>query len=203
MYQIKLSRSAQHEPVRGVWCRVCETCYKSREGYNDHQGLMRDHTNDFAAIRRRSVDKQYLEISRLEKRLTKVIRVHPLLNLSNGIQLTQLLANPPAPEGNSFLRSVSVLRNQRRVLEQSVVPWEDDTKVPQCPYCQQTFSQLALRKHHCRLCGKVVCGDLRTGCSTEVGLNVAASQLYHKPGCRLFLTSHSEPFAVRKTTRGG
>lgn len=38
MYQMKLSRSAQHEPVRGIWCRVCETCYKSREGYNDHNG---------------------------------------------------------------------------------------------------------------------------------------------------------------------
>ena len=34
MYQMKLSRSAQHEPVRGLWCRVCETCYKSRPGYN-------------------------------------------------------------------------------------------------------------------------------------------------------------------------
>lgn len=41
MYQIKLSRSAQHEPVRGFWCRVCETCYKSREGYNDHNGMFR------------------------------------------------------------------------------------------------------------------------------------------------------------------
>lgn len=41
MYQMKLSRSAQHEPVRGFWCRVCETCYKSREGYNDHSGKKR------------------------------------------------------------------------------------------------------------------------------------------------------------------
>ena len=40
MYQMKLSRSAQHEPVRGFWCRVCETCYKSREGYNDHNGRL-------------------------------------------------------------------------------------------------------------------------------------------------------------------
>lgn len=38
MYQMKLSRSAHHEPVRGIWARVCETCYKSREGYNDHNG---------------------------------------------------------------------------------------------------------------------------------------------------------------------
>lgn len=40
MYQMKLSRSAQHEPVRGLWCRVCETCYKSRGGYNDRTGRM-------------------------------------------------------------------------------------------------------------------------------------------------------------------
>lgn len=40
MYQMKLSRSAQHEPVRGVWSRVCETCYKSREGYNDRSGRL-------------------------------------------------------------------------------------------------------------------------------------------------------------------
>lgn len=40
MYQMKLSRAAQHEPVRGFWCRVCETCYKSREGFNDHNGKL-------------------------------------------------------------------------------------------------------------------------------------------------------------------
>lgn len=38
MYQMKLSRSAHPEPVRGIWCRVCETCYKSRDGYNDTKG---------------------------------------------------------------------------------------------------------------------------------------------------------------------
>src|SRR5262249_22308745 len=37
-YEIKLSRDAKHDPVRGNWQRVCETCFKSREGYNDHNG---------------------------------------------------------------------------------------------------------------------------------------------------------------------
>ena len=46
MYQMKLSRSAQHEPVRGYWCRVCETCFKSREGYNDHGGNDTTPTNN-------------------------------------------------------------------------------------------------------------------------------------------------------------
>ncbi|KAI0467698.1 FYVE zinc finger protein [Xylaria cf. heliscus] len=165
MYQMKLSRSAVHEPVRGYWYRVCETCYKSREGYNDHNGFMRDHTQDFTAIRRKRVDKQTLEISRLEKRLTK---------------LTQVLASPPAEMptngGGSLLSPVSSLngqRNPRKLLEQSVVTWEEDAKVPRCPFCQQDFGSWTFRRHHCRICGRVVCADPQTGCSSEVGLNVA------------------------------
>lgn len=166
MYQIKLSRSAQHEPVRGFWCRCCETCYKSREGYNDHNGLIRNHTDAFLALRRQRVDKHYLEISRLEKRLSK---------------LTQLLANPPedlvVSSGGGLL---SGGRNDpRKTLEQAVVTWEEDAKVAKCPFCQQEFGSWTFRRHHCRICGRVVCADPRTGCSTEVGLNVATSMLSH------------------------
>lgn len=162
MYQMKLSRSANHEPVRGFWCRVCETCYKSREGYNDHNGVMVDHTSAFAEIRRKKVDRQNLEIQRLEKRLTK---------------LTQLLASPPEEavgNGGSLLSPVTRLAGQkdiRKQLEQSVVTWEEDAKIPRCPFCQQEFSW-SFRRHHCRICGRVVCADVQTACSGEVGLNV-------------------------------
>lgn len=163
MYQMKLSRSAQHEPVHGFWCRVCETCYKSRDGYNDHNGLVIDHTKDFAAMRGKKVDKQYLEISRLEKRLTK---------------LTNLLANlstPGAADGGFLSPSLNSYRNQRKVIEQSVVDWEDDTKVAKCPFCLQDFGW-TFRRSHCRLCGKVVCSDIRTACSTEVGFDIDSSE---------------------------
>ncbi|KAI4105244.1 MAG: hypothetical protein LQ339_003575 [Xanthoria mediterranea] len=171
MYQMKLSRSAQHEPVRGLWCRVCETCYKSRDGYNDRNGLENDLTCEFANFRRKTVNKTLLEVSRLEKRLTK---------------LTQLLANP-LPEApispSSILWSFSVGKTQRKQLEQSVVAWEDDASVARCPFCQQEFSTYTFRRHHCRLCGRVVCGDPLTDCSAEVGLNVAAgsNQSTEKP----------------------
>ncbi|KAI1431493.1 FYVE zinc finger protein [Xylaria sp. CBS 124048] len=165
MYQMKLSRSATHEPVRGYWYRVCETCYKSREGYNDHNGFTRDHTQSFAAVRRKKVDRQTLEVSRLEKRLTK---------------LTSLLANPPpdfpSSGSASLMTPVSPLngpRNQRKLLEQSVVTWEEDAKVSKCPFCQQEFGSWTFRRHHCRICGKVVCADPKTACSSEVGLSVA------------------------------
>ena len=163
MYQIKLSRSAQHEPLRGFWCRVCETCYKSREGYNDHNGYIGDHTSSFLAMRRKTVDKEYLEISRLEKRLTK---------------LTQLLANPleDINGANGGITSMSGQKNQRKLLAQSVVTWEEDAKVSNCPFCQQEFGQWTFRRHHCRLCGRVVCSDSTTECSSEIGLNVAASK---------------------------
>jgi hypothetical protein len=181
MYQMKLSRSAQHEPVRGVWCRVCETCYKSREGYNDRHGRLcrkripnvalglistgceRDHTSDFDKLRRKTVDQTLLEVARLEKRLTK---------------LTQLLTSPPAiPSGSGgLLWQLPGVRNQRKAIEQSVVAWEDDANALRCPFCQQEFTTYTFRRHHCRLCGRVVCGDPLTDCSKEVGLNVAASE---------------------------
>ncbi|KAK3986822.1 FYVE zinc finger-domain-containing protein [Cladorrhinum sp. PSN332] len=159
MYQMKLSRSANHEPVRGVWCRVCETCYKSREGYNDHNGLSRDHTKDFAAIRTKKVDRQRLEVQRLEKRLTK---------------LTRLLAEVPQEPASSLLSPLSGgPKNVRKAIEQSVVTWEDDASVSRCPFCQQEFGSWTFRRHHCRICGRVVCADPDTKCSTEIGLNVA------------------------------
>ncbi|KAI5368337.1 putative FYVE zinc finger, Zinc finger, FYVE/PHD-type, Zinc finger, RING/FYVE/PHD-type [Septoria linicola] len=174
MYQMKLSRSAQHEPVRGLWCRVCETCYKSRPGYNDHHGLERNHFDFFSKARRKNVDKQYLETSRLETRLTR---------------LTQLLADPPPMEQNQsastyLWASIAGSKSQMRALEQSVVPWEDDTTVSECPFCHQPFSQYSFRRHHCRICGRVVCGDLNTACSTEIGLDVAtiADVATEKPG---------------------
>ena len=50
---------------------------------------------------------------------------------------------------------------------------EDDAKVAKCPFCQQEFGSWTFRRHHCRICGRVVCADPQTGCSGEVGLNVA------------------------------
>lgn len=175
MYQMKLSRSAQHEPVRGIWCRVCETCYKSRHGYNDKTGFERDHMSEFSRLRQQTVDKNYLEISRLEKRLTR---------------LTQLLANPPAevplqPTGKRWPLSWSQI-DPIKALEQSVVSWQEDATVSRCPYCHQEFTTYTFRRHHCRTCGKVVCGDPTTGCSVTIGLNVETSMsvgqlLYSRP----------------------
>ncbi|KAK4972886.1 carboxypeptidase Y-deficient [Elasticomyces elasticus] len=171
MYQMKLSRSAQHEPVRGLWYRVCETCYKTRDGYNDHNGAERNHFDFFQAKRRKTVDKQYLETSRLETRLTR---------------LTQLLADPPPPksgQGSLWSSLVGDNKSRLRALEQTVVPWQEDVEVNECPFCRQPFSQYSFRRHHCRTCGRVVCGDPATACSTELGLDVDTKKPTGKVVC--------------------
>ena len=166
MYQIKLSRSAQHEPIRGMWCRVCETCYKSRVGYNERHGAERNHTTDFELFRKTRLDKILLDVSRLEQRLSK---------------LTQLLADPPPEASASALWGLSPVRNQRKQLEQSIVAWEDDASISRCPFCQQEFTTYTFRRHHCRLCGRVVCSDPLTECSKDVPLTVSRTQEMPSP----------------------
>lgn len=45
---------------------------------------------------------------------------------------------------------------RKRAVEQSIVKWEPDNEVKKCRICQTSFS-LSNRKHHCRLCGRIVC----------------------------------------------
>lgn len=117
--------------------------------------------SQFASLRQKAVDASYLEVTRLEKRITK---------------LTQILSDPSLREQQGvvgYFRSFSGTPNQKRLLEQTVVDWEVDATVQQCPFCYQSFSNYSFRRHHCRLCGRVVCADPSTGCSCEVALDVA------------------------------
>lgn len=120
---------------------------------------------NFKATRRRAVDKAYLDISRLEKRMTR---------------LTQLLTDPRLEQDQgtvSYLRKVSGQKSQQRLLEESVVDWQDDASVSHCPFCHQEFTSYTFRRHHCRLCGRVVCADSLTECSSQVGLDVDPVQV--------------------------
>ena len=142
--------------------QVC-TVRSHEMSFLTYLGLEHDLTKEFSALRRKRVDKIFLEVSRLEKRLTR---------------LTQLLAHPPeqnlSPRG--ILWPLSPLKTPRKELEQSVVTWEEDSTVARCPFCQQEFSNYTFRRHHCRTCGRVVCSDPVTGCSTELPLNVSTSK---------------------------
>ncbi|CCD71168.1 FYVE-type domain-containing protein [Caenorhabditis elegans] len=45
---------------------------------------------------------------------------------------------------------------KRKEFEREVVPWLDDAEAVCCPLCASRFG-LTRRRHHCRLCGRVLC----------------------------------------------
>jgi hypothetical protein len=57
--------------------------------------------------------------------------------------------------------------------EQAVVPWIDGRDVKLCPTCAKHF-HVARRKHHCRLCGAIMCHD----CTQFLPLTLA-SMFFH------------------------
>ncbi|KAK9764036.1 carboxypeptidase Y-deficient [Basidiobolus ranarum] len=151
-YQMRLNTSAQHDPTRGYWYRVCEGCYADRDGYLDNEGACRNRTELFVKLRNKTVDKVLLESNRLEKRLDKLARAH-----SSGALSTA-----------GFFNSIPRMKPQRKSSEQSIVKWEDDNSIKECPFCGVVFGKIRNRRHHCRLCGRVVCGN--ESCSSNVPL---------------------------------
>jgi len=57
---------------------------------------------------------------------------------------------------------------KRRAHEQAVVPWAPEDVVKLCPNCAKSFN-LTRRRHHCRLCGSIMCND----CSHYVDFDLA------------------------------
>ncbi|CAG8578740.1 140_t:CDS:2, partial [Dentiscutata heterogama] len=94
------------------------------------------------------------EGNRLEKRLEKLAKVY---------------ATQSSPENNTQggLKPPLTMMHRRRASEQSIVKWEDDASVTSCPLCETQFGKITNRRHHCRLCGRVVCEK----CSSKVSLN--------------------------------
>lgn len=48
------------------------------------------------------------------------------------------------------------VNSKRKEFERTVVPWVQDEDVPFCPTCGDKFN-IARRRHHCRLCGAIMC----------------------------------------------
>lgn len=159
-YEMKLSKTAHHDPSHGVWSRVCETCYKSRPGYLDYHGTTRDLTSAFKNRRQVRIDDHELEVNKLEKRLVKLIRI---------------LMDPKFTSDPTNIFSYSKA-TARRNAERAIIPWQDDVNVTDCPICTNKFDY-ALRKHHCRLCGRVVCASHSTNCSRDAPISILIDKL--------------------------
>uniref|UniRef100_V5E7D5 FYVE-type domain-containing protein n=2 Tax=Kalmanozyma brasiliensis (strain GHG001) TaxID=1365824 RepID=V5E7D5_KALBG len=123
-----------------------------------------------------------MEAQRMDRRLAKLIAIHfapitdaeksavgsPKKSLGSAfidLDLDELKRDPSSVlrKGGSDLWTSFRARGRGedpaiRQAEQSIVNWQDDDEVKACPICSTPFS-FTVRKHHCRLCGRVVCAS--------------------------------------------
>ncbi|KAF9102023.1 carboxypeptidase Y-deficient [Mortierella sp. GBA35] len=181
-FQIKLDAQARHD-TNGLWCRVCETCFvktkKAEDGLHAG-GVRRSLTTDFLSIRIKSAEKKHLEVNRLEKRIEKLAQIHQQYDL--GVSSSPVVSSPTpsfssissatgSVRAKGLFRSVTSRGQQLKASEQAIVKWEDDSTVPACYICFSIFNRYGNRKHHCRLCGRVICDN----CSKKTPLYLSMS----------------------------
>ncbi|CAE6414279.1 unnamed protein product [Rhizoctonia solani] len=134
------------------------------------KGVYRHRTEEFEAARAKKVDGKRAEEKRLTRRLEKLIDLHFSPREKD-------VPPPPNRRSSSFFDDLAELKNKSanelwrgvveskvaqqeravRTAEQTITKWEDDKDVSACPICITSFHPLTNRKHHCRLCGRVVC----------------------------------------------
>jgi len=99
-------------------------------------GITRRHFPEFKKDRRERIERYVVETNKILIRLEKLIKA--------GIYKSD--------------SSMPGALKARKDLEKRIVPWESDSDVKFCRNCMKKFNVLT-RRHHCRLCGKVYCGD--------------------------------------------
>ncbi|CEH14990.1 FYVE finger-containing protein [Ceraceosorus bombacis] len=148
------------------------------------KGTERNRSEEFLALRRDHKSKEAskemdLEGERMERRLEKLTALH----FSGGGQEGSVGSFRGSASAGSWANSLrgwasaeKAAEAQLRQQEMQIVRWEDDGARKTCPICSTPFS-LAVRKHHCRLCGSVVCASPHL--SLPPGLAQSFSQTEH------------------------
>ncbi|CAH7685597.1 FYVE zinc finger-domain-containing protein [Phakopsora pachyrhizi] len=167
------------------------------------RGVYRDRTNDLISFRKLKQESKRLQESRLQKRLERLVDLHfPAHDPQSQLRENDTTADGRLEtEGRSkhdgsalagggmmmmmvsqrimdIVKSASeperlLMINNLRAKEQEIVRWQDDQEVVCCKLCEIQFG-LRVRKHHCRLCGTVVCftpastNQRRWRCSTMI-----------------------------------
>lgn len=121
------------------------------------KGLVRHRTDEFGRLRDSHRMAVELEEQRMERRLAKLVRIHSSAFVSTPAAVTPLAQVYGLFQSKQEAERQRVQQRQREAAQQ-VVKWQDDTTVSNCTLCGIRFS-LAIRRHHCRLCGRVVCSS--------------------------------------------
>jgi hypothetical protein len=129
------------------------------------KGVVRHRTDEFLERRAKHVDMMDLDDQRMERRLAKLMTIYsPEFELPETMVSSHFWQVGGERVWDMFSskheQQLHRLQRSRRLAEQRVVKWQEDGEHPRCCICQTTFS-LAVRRHHCRSCGRLVCSSPR------------------------------------------
>jgi rabenosyn-5 len=111
---------------------------------NQSDGYFHSHTIEFKKIRDNTIGRYVVQTNKLLITLDKLISVD--LNVFND-------------------------ENKRDSHYKSTVSWISDKDVNLCPNCAKGFN-LLYRKHHCRLCGAIMCNKCSNFISFKLSSNL-------------------------------
>lgn len=183
-------------------CPVCDTEFISLRDLNIHLDkthpvkgaedeysiaapiVVHDKTSRFSKLRGTHIERVAINRTRLELRLVKLL-----------VGLQRVAGSDSSETTLWTWRDVSACRK----FERQTVNWEDGSVFDRCRFCGQKFS-FFVRKHHCRICGLVTCGDVERECSLEAPANLLAQKLQDLFPSAPDLEKVSTEFPVRLCT---
>lgn len=130
------------------------------------KGVSCHRTDEFKVLRAKKSNAMDLDDQRMERRLDKLLHIY-------SPEFSSFKLNEFSSEHSSLLlrgnqvwdmfrsrheQRLHRLQAIRRPAEQNVVKWQEDAEQPNCCICRTPFS-LAVRRHHCRLCGRLICSS--------------------------------------------
>lgn len=165
----------------GIWGRCCSSCYwRKPDLINGTVPNSKDLTDQFTALRQHALEEKELYRGKLQKRLIRVANLRASFYLQ--------AANATAASGGlvfGLFRASDGPLTKEKVdqLEHEIAGvdnWQADNTVSHCAVCFSRFG-LLVRRHHCRLCGRIVCedpfGQQSAACSVNVPLDRLLSKL--------------------------
>lgn len=114
----------------------------------DTDPVVVDRTSTFVAARSHALQKSQLDNLILERRVGKLVNW-----VAEHVQLRTA--------------GTKIDYVQLRLFETKLCKWSE---AKDCEICASTFGFFS-RRHHCKLCGKTVCGDVDRGCSMPIPLS--------------------------------
>ncbi|KAJ6608615.1 FYVE zinc finger-domain-containing protein [Mycena sp. CBHHK59/15] len=138
------------------------------------KGVYRPRTDEFLAVRRAhatTAGYASAERTKLARRLEKLVALHFPIDEGGGGAGAGSKGARPSPAVGASRRASSFFdldlksilsgggggKEDVRTAEQRITPWQEDSSVSKCPLCAANFHPLTNRKHHCRLCGQIIC----------------------------------------------